>query len=243
MGELSAIYGQTPAFYGPMSIPSIDQQITIQLSDGNTIADYQDGVGFTGVNNATTWANQLGIAGSLAGHGAGGGPTINGNGSLTFNGINQFFDAGFVFNQPEMIYMIVNPIVWTKPKRIMDGFVAFDSADIIFDKGGGGGISPNVTQYAGNYGGQDLINFTAGIFHILTVLFNGVNSFLQIDQNAPGLGNAGAINAQGITIASSQGGNNWSNIGLKRLILRNIVDSTVKKTTIQQMLKIKYGTP
>lgn len=220
---------------------SAPNQLNALLADGNTVADWVQAIGLTGSTNATAWADRLNGV-SLAGHGTGGGPTIGADGSLTFNGTDQYMRASFALVQPETIYLVLKQIAWSDNAYIFDGVPANRGEMMQIT----GGASPQISICSN--GGINIVgpnsNLAVGAWGVVIAQFNGATSLLQVDSNTAVTGNAGAGNLGGFTIGTDGGGpSQYANIAVKRIILRSVADDAAKILAIQTQLKATYGTP
>ena len=155
---------------------------------------------------------------------------------VLFDGVNDNLKAlGFVYEQPEMIYMVVKQVSWTIYDRIFDGN---NDARCLLRLSA---TTPAVNAYAGvsSSANFDLVLYN---FAIVRLLFNGVDSKLQINKNSPTAGNFGNNDSNGYTLASN--GNpikDFANIQVKEVILRDIEDTSEDEEKIYDYLKTKYG--
>lgn len=208
--------------------------LTQVLRDGNTVADYQLGIGQTdaGGGACSVWANQIGTAPSLTAAGAAR-PTIQADGSLLFDGVAQFMATGaFTLNQPTTIYFVGKQITWTASDRIFDG----NSADVseVYQQGT---ASPSIRISAGTPS-VDNNDFSLNTYGIVIALFNGASSLLQVNANTPTAGNFGAGNPGGFTLGTEGTTHSlFANIQVKEIILRNAADSAGTRANIQALLK------
>ena len=137
----------------------------------------------------------------------------------------------FAFVQPEFIYFVGKEITWTDNDSIFDGNVSYSGA--YFQRN----VSPTHRVYAGN-----TVDYIPAVVlnndYILRLLFNGVNSSIQINQLAVKNDNFGAANMGNFTLGSiGSGGSNWSHIQVKEIILRRTADNAAIQTSIYNYLK------
>jgi hypothetical protein len=146
------------------------------------------------------------------------------------------FTNTFPFVQPEMFYIVLKQVTWTANERFFDGNVISS----VFLQQRFGGISPQIEMYGGVMLGNciDLILNTYGV---VRMLFNGVNSSLQVNQSPVIAGNAGLNNSNGLTLGSRTGGLSFCNIEVKEIILRRIADTAANQLLIYNYLKRVNG--
>lgn len=157
---------------------------------------------------------------------------------ILFDGVNDYLKTlVFLYNQPCFIYMVFRQVTWASPDQIFDGNGSISCLVIQSTSA----PSPNLEFYGGILLGNNA-NLPVNTFGIMRVLFNGVNSFLRINNTAPLNGNAGNNNMTGFTLASL--GNftaRFSNIEVKEIILRKVADSAAVQNQIYNYLSNQYG--
>jgi hypothetical protein len=88
--------------------------------------------------------------------------------------------------QPWTSFMLAKPITWTGNRYFMDGTVAPFALGAVLQNGS----TPQISIYAGNFlpntGG-----LTLGAWHVITGIFNGAASVLQVDNGTDTTGNVG----------------------------------------------------
>ena len=205
------------------------------IRDGSTVAWYD----FTATSTLTDdgagviskWKDKLDSGHDLIASGTQR-PTLGTTG-ITFNGTtNEMICADFGYEQPEMIYMVIDLLVWTKSKYIMDGTTA-----------GGGlmacyAVSPRIRINAGS----NILNdgFIIGEFGVVRALFNGANSKFWFNDSGYAIANVGTSDMGGITLGNYGGlGNLRANFIIKELVCRNVVDSEADEAAIYDYLKKK----
>ncbi len=209
------------------------------LKDGNTVAWYDSQLLSTitkdGSNLVSQWNDRLASGHDLIQATGADQPLWSANGIL-FDAVSEFMKtAGFTFNQPEFIYIVIKQVTWTHLNRFFDGNVTSSGMMRQFT------LTPNITAYAGaeSAGNNDL---AVNTFGIIRCLFNGVSGKLIVNENTPITGDFGALDMSGFTLGSNGLGNgNWSNIQVKEVILRKVADGTTDEQNIYNYLKNKYG--
>jgi hypothetical protein len=171
----------------------------------------------TGITSASgtvsAWANQTGGE-ALVQATAGNRPTLESDGTILFNGVDQFLKtAPFTLDQPTTVYFLGRQVTWTANRRIYDGN-ALDSMRLTQQ-----GASPNNAMNAGGTQIASDPDITLGEYGIITCVFNGASSRIQTGLNAAVTGDAGTNNAGGFTLGAAGNGGNPANFQGKEILL------------------------
>lgn len=134
-------------------------------------------------------------------------PSINSDGSLTFDGLAQFMQASYTLIQPFTRYLAFMPLAHTDDAVIFDGStgtttLSQDTADDTYDINAGTAL-----DYAGS--------FAVGTRGVIAVVFNGASSVVQGGNGAASItstGSANTNNAGGNTLGADRSAANFSNI-------------------------------
>lgn len=225
-----------PRASGHAEIKSLRDTLTYLLNDGNTVANYQLGVGLTGTTNASAWANQIGAAGPLLQATGANQPAIQADGSLLLDGATDYMQAAFTLAQPTTVYAVVNPISWTDIDYIFDGFTV---ATLGLQQAT---ATPSVRQ-TGNLGAANAnTNLTVGAYHLFTGVWNGATSSSRVDSTAEvATGNPGTTAADGFTLGVQGSTGNFGNIQVKEIIIRKAADSAATQAEIRALLNAIHG--
>ncbi len=182
----------------------------IQFVQGlSPAAWYRYGVGITVATGVSAWADQSGNGRNLTQGTAGFQPALQGDNSILFDGVDDTMFVAFTLNQPTTWYGLIQQVSWT-------------SSDGIWTGAGGTNLvlqsvaSPQIRMT----GGTALANssdLAVGVYGVVTNVFNGASSVLQVNNNAPITGDAGLGNAGGIILC--QNGAGFGNIQVKEVIL------------------------
>jgi hypothetical protein len=174
---------------------------------------HQRGITVTG-QGVSQWDDQSGNGRHLKQGTDGARPTLNADGSILFNGTDEFLKCdAFTFNQPLTIYLLFKQVTWTNFDYICDGNTT--NAVLFYQNG----ASPNISLFAGGdvSTNPDLAVDTYGV---LCGVANGASSVVQINNTTAVTGDAGANNAAGFTLGARGGGDSaYSNIQVKEAIL------------------------
>lgn len=186
-------------------------------------ATYVSGTTFTdsSVNAATITLN--------------GGATVISASALYFDGTNDYLATGpFVLGQPITIYIVVQQVTWTSGDYVIDGITSNGGAVI---------QTTSTPQLNINAGSSVAANTGLSLktMGILTVVFNGATSSLQVGQAAATTGNAGVNSMSGLTLGASGGAANFGNVAVNELLVFNQSHSPVQTAIIQNYLAQKYN--
>ena len=176
---------------------------------------YQFGTGITVVGaGVDTWADQSGNARDLLQATDTNRPTLNADGSITFDGVDNFLKASaFTLNQPETVYFLGAQITWTSGDSVFDGNV--NDCLLLYQRT----TTPNLAMYAGANvdSNPDLALNTDGV---IACVYNGAASVIQTNNNAPVTGDASTGSGGGFTLGASGGGiSGFGNIRAKEVII------------------------
>jgi len=202
------------------------------LRDGNTVAwyDYKDLPTLTidGANAVSRWNDKLGSGHDLLQATGTNQPLYTADGIL-FDGIDNFMDSSFIWTQYKTIYLILKQISWAKDFYIFDNY---DTNTMVLYQNT---TTPGLVLNAGNDLPQNNLDFD--VFKPIIAVYNGANSKLQIGDTIV-TGDAGANYGNGFTLAAPHSANVlFSNIKVKAIILRNVVDNAVNELSIYNYLK------
>lgn len=167
---------------------------------------------------------------------------IVGSPQLLFDGTAYDMRTGAsTRNQPRTMYLVLNQVVHTV------GNVLFDDDSL--------GVAqtmslrqhtatPKLQPFAGtDTVGLDNSTLAVGAYGIATIVFNGASTTFQINQQTATTGDAGANNADGISLGSD--GllviSKYGNLQIKELIDRSVSDTASKQTAIIRTLGLLHG--
>lgn len=158
--------------------------------------------------------------------------SVNG---ILFDGIDDSMRTNtFTLIQPSHVFIVFRNISLISNGRFFDGS-AYNSA-IAYQEG----LQSNkIAMYAGLFirSGQ----IPSSLFNIYRFLFNQTNSKIKIMDSFQMSGSVGIGNLNGFTIGSAANDILFSNIEVKEVIIRKIVDTAQNETDIYNYLKSKYG--
>lgn len=142
-------------------------------------------------------------------------PSLQGDGSILFPGIDEFMLTDpFTLNQPETVYVRGKQITWSNNDTICDGV---SGTRMLIAQAV---TSPNLSLSAGT-GGMNTPGWTLDTYKTVCAVFNGAGSSLQIDNNTPTTGNPGANNAGGFMLGARPPapGSLFAHIQVKEVVL------------------------
>jgi len=162
--------------------------------------------------------------------------TLNSRSTILFDGSDDYLTTGaFTFNQPETIYIVFQQVSWA-------------SSDTIFDGASGNSMRlyQNLTTPTINMTAGADTNFstsaTIGSYFIVTTIFNGASSILQVNNLTELSGNASTNNAGGFTLGIF--GNLVSapaNIQVAEVCLFNTAHGSTDRTSMKNYLASRYN--
>lgn len=226
----SALYVSRTRVWSPRNT------IDTLLLDGKTIANYVRGFGITGTTNASAWANRIGSAPALAKVDANG-PTIEADGSLTFDGVAQYMQATFAAGQPTSVYFIA-----TKTDATLGQTSFFDAKTAAGGLGFYGAGSANFYIYAGASLGASATPVGAGEKDVYVGVFNGAASVAGLNGTFT-IGDAGSASFDGFTVGATGSGAQFTKMTVHEVAIRTVADSVATYTAISAAYKALYGTP
>lgn len=207
------------------------------LNDGNTKAWYdmaEDYMIKNGSDLVYQWTDRSGNGNHLLQSTEAFRPLWSNSGVL-FNGSdNRMTTAAFTLEQPTQIYLVLKQLTWTANDRIIDGLLS--NYGSVYQSG----VMPNLIVRAGGLSSQNT-NLTLNTFGIIRVLFNSTSSSFQIDETIKLTGNYGPLDMNGFTLGDLAASGNQSNIEVKEVIIRTVVDTTENEQLIYDYLKTKYA--
>ncbi len=147
----------------------------------------------------------------------------------------HFMKAVFTWNQPETIIAVFKATAYSGGVSdiFSDGNTLASAVVGSFD-GTNSSLNAGAVLTTGNTIGK-------AVWSIMTMRFNGVNSFIRKDGTTLVTGNAGATNAGALTLNGLANGARGLNMSVAELILYSTAITTQSIVEIEQYLKLKYG--
>ena len=220
---------------------AIDSGIWTPQSLSDKVLWVKSDTGVTG-SPISAWADQSGLSNNLEQSGADSAkPTLltnqlNGYPAVVFDGVaNTMRTANFGLAQPTTIFFIGKQITWTSGDSLFDGTI--DNSGRLFQNSS----SPRLDQYAGAFGANSSA-LAIDTFALITCIFNGASSILQINDIAESTGNPGATAMGGFVLGSfATGATAFSNISVCEIVVQNVVASSDQRTLMKTYATEKYG--
>lgn len=206
----------------------------------NMISAYmaKTGITYSG-SSAIAWSDLISGYTLVASGGGATLPLVNADGSLTFDGTDDYMVTGaYTNNQPFTVYLAAQQVSWTLNDIIFDGFT-YQSTMLAQ-----GASNPEVFPFAGSIGAVNPDWITIGSFvPALAVVFNGASSLTQVGPTGtPVAASVGSNNAGGFTLgAGGAATGNFSNIRVWEVIINRGADSTAKINRTLAYLQDKYN--
>lgn len=199
----------------------------------------------TGVTSSgglvSSWADQSGNGRNLDQSDAAAKPTVvanqlNGFAAILFDGIaNTMRTTNFSLTQPVSIFLIGKHITWTGGDSLFDGTI--DNSGRLFQNGS----TPEIVQYSGNFGASTT-GLVLNTFALVTCIFNGVSSVLQINNNAQSTGDAGNTAMGGFVLGSfATGAVAFANISACEVIIQSSVSTADERLLMQTYVTDRYA--
>lgn len=158
--------------------------------------------GSTGYEEVSEWKDSLGSGHDLLQENQVARPLWSFANGLLHDGLNKIMDMiDFTWNQPCTIYILLRQITWTTNRFIFEGKTQVE----IFLRQAAAGVSPTSPEIEVNAGSNSDHegNLALNTFGIATIVFNGANSLLQVNDNIALIGNFGTNNPGGFRLAGS----------------------------------------
>ena len=203
----------------------------------NMAAWYRFRTGVTNISGAcSSWADQSGNMRHLLQATAASRPAVNSDGSLTFDGVNDYLQATFTLVQPCTIYLGFQQLTWTSGDALFDG--ATGVAKVTQKTS-----SPQLALDAGSALSNDstiALNTRGAIACVL----NSTSSVYQAAGGAASVtttGDASTGNPGGITLGALQAPGNYGNITVYEMIVYSVAhDAATRLQILRYMGRIAH---
>lgn len=157
---------------------------------------------------------------------------INGYPALRFDGSDNFMQQGEVLTilQPITIYIVFKPITWT------NNDVVFGYNNLLLLQGGANAHY----MYAGSY--EPLTALTVDTYYLLTCVFSGASSLMQVNGGEAITGNPGTAGLEIAPINLGSGtATGYANVEIAAFYLYSEAHDASERTAINTYLTTKYG--
>ena len=153
-------------------------------------------------------------------------PSKEADGSILFDGVDNFLKAdAFTLVQPETVYLLIKQIMWT-----LDDYF-FDGNSVVTGSVHQLSTTPGIKAHAGTYSSQNN-DLVLGAYGVISVVFNGASSVLQVDNNTPTTGNFGASNMGGFTLGAAGNALVPSNIQVKETLVYSTAHDAATRSKV-----------
>lgn len=163
-------------------------------------------------------------------------PSKEADGSILCDGIRQFLvtDAFTELTQPNTIYILFKQVAWTNTDNVYDG-ISGTKRHALFQTG----ISPEMKINSGLTMGNALTALPIGSYGAVSTVYNGASSVLQLNNDAPAIGDAGTNGLTGLTLGAKNDATQFANIQVKEILIYNAAhDATTRTKVINFLLSI-----
>lgn len=196
---------------------------------------YRYRLGITNVSgHCSSWYDYSGNQRPLVQATAASRPTINSDGSLEFDGTNDYLQAAFTLAQPFSIYLAFRQLSWTSTDVILAGY----AATIALTQST---ASPGITASAGTALTVDN-TIRVGSNGVACFVGNGASSRYQAAGGAASVttsGNANTNGPGGLTIGASASPGNYANIRAFECVVFSVAhDATQRLQMLRYMARV-----
>jgi len=148
--------------------------------------------------------------------------------AVRFNGTDESGQVATpAINQPSTCYIVLNQITWTVGDRVFGDGVNFNFRILFQDT-----ATPNLSGHAGSQVSTSP-DLALGTWGVIMILYDGVNSEVRTNLNVAVVGDIGANNGLGVTLAARQNqAASFANVEIGYLINRTGADSTATQDYI-----------
>lgn len=160
----------------------------------------------------------------------------DGRNLLTFDGSNDYMKAApFSLSQPETVYFVGSQVTWTSGDEVFAGNAL--STMTLYQRS----ASPTLTLTAGATG-PDLTSLAVGTRGVVSSVFNGANSAVRLNRLSGAIGDVGAANAGGFTLASAGTGTaGFSNITFNESLIFSVAHDGSTQLRVANALIRKWA--
>lgn len=188
---------------------------------------YNTGITVTG-SGVSTWADQSGNGNDLLQGTDTNRPALQADGSILFDGVDNFMSAIFAHTAPVTWYGLLNPVTITSADRVFSGVTA---TVVVLE-------TAAAAQLFCTAGAGTNAAFTAGSYHAICAVFNGASSVFQVD-GTTATGDPGTNDPGGIVVGAAAGGATAANIQVKEVILFAAAhDATTRGKVINYLARV-----
>jgi len=157
-----------------------------------------------------------------------GGATIVTRTCLYYDGSNDYHKTpAFALAQPVSIYAVLSQPTWTANEALYDG----NASNSMLLQQKNGGVSPEIAQYAGNYGGS-VTAWAVNVRAVISAVYNNTASILRLNRTAGVTGTVGTNTANGFAIGANGSGSLPANITVSEVLGVARADATYRQDPV-----------
>lgn len=151
---------------------------------------------------------------------------IVGGSSILFDGVDNFMKAvAFTLEQPETVYILFKGVSFTANDAVFDGNA--QNSGLLYQL-----TSEPIYQLFAGSNGPTTEDIIVGVYGVVTSLFNGTSSEIQLNNGTPVTGDAGAGDMSGFTLGARGSDLFFGNIQVKEVIILNVAADEVKRKQV-----------
>lgn len=196
---------------------AVDTSGRVYVTDVTPVAWYQYGQGITEAGQGVSvWADKSGNANDLLQGTDGARPPKQSDGSILFNGVDEYLGVAFTLNAPQTVYLLGRQVTWTADDVIYDG-----NSDItMMLQQTLSGTPPQVHVRSAISGGSPNSNFTVNTYAVAIGIFDSSALTSQINNTAPVTDAVAGSNAGGFTLGTrGNKADKFGNIQVKEVVI------------------------
>jgi len=160
------------------------------------------------------WADQSGNGNDLLQNTGANRPVDQGDGSILFNGVDQWMEDTFTLAKPNTVYILAKQISWTNSDIIWSGQGGFSA--YLHQTGS----TPEVTVRGFSAGPSRISGWTLDTYATITCVVNGASSAIVLNLDTPVGGDIGAgPDMDGFVLGAYVAGATPSNVQVKQVLV------------------------
>ena len=201
---------------------------------GGLVAWYQFNTGITVTGaGVSVWTDQSGNSNHLLQATDTNRPAKQSDGSILFDGVDNYLKTvAFTLNQPTTVYFLGKQVTWTTSDKLIDG----DSYQVAAINQTGS--SPGLRIIAGLEAAAN-DNLALDTYGVISAVFDGASSLLQIDNTTPTTGDAGTSNAGGITLGAAGNNLQFAHTQIKEVVIYSVAhDASTRRQVIDYLSNV-----
>lgn len=212
------------------------------LSLTNLRGWWRSDMGITIATGVSAWADQSGQGNTLVQGTGANQPTltagqINGRPALVFDGVNDSLAVSFALTQPTTVFIVFSQISWTNFDMVFDGGAV--SNDMSLQQAT---ASPGLAIRAGGAAAALNNNLAVGTFGLVTSIFDGASSLIQVNSTAATTGNPGTNAGAGLRVGvRGAGGANFGNISVAEIIVMAATATAAERVAVRSYSQALYN--